>query len=41
MKSTDVERFKDVVKYFLSGWHIRPKVNFILDITLNYSILGC
>jgi hypothetical protein len=24
-KTTDVERFLDVIRYFLSIWHVRPK----------------
>jgi hypothetical protein len=26
LKEDPVDRFLDVVRYFLSGWHIRPKV---------------
>lgn len=29
-KDDAIERFLDVVKYFLSGWHIRPKVPNLL-----------
>jgi hypothetical protein len=31
-KQDPLVRFLDVVRYFLSGWHIKPKVIFFLYI---------